>query len=520
MARFVVSTTLPLSERDRPLLGTLNNASLAALVLLAHGLLWTLLPWLINRSLPLDTLEALAWGREWQWGYYKHPPLSGWLAELMRFGPHDLSLYVLSQLMVGLALWANWLLGRDLLGSRLATVGLMAMAGIHYVGYSSVEFNANVVMFPMWAWGTWCGWRALRHGGIGWWLGLGVCSGLGALGKYVFLLLPASLFLYAVIQPQARQHWRTPGPWLALLAFAALFGPHVHWAMVRDWPTLHYAFSRGQSDELAKAGTWSQEFLSFVFTQLMTLLPAWLLLRSMGDSPKAQRTPAERWLLLTLAMGPALLIMSAAVAAQAKMLHMWASPFFLCVTPLWLAWRTPTGLNLGRFVKVWVAFALLFPALFIGVSLWGPQHKHKLDRTGYPSAEIAQALSTQWRAQTGQALTIVGGEGFVAEAIAHYSPDRPSVFFDTDFGESLWMTPAEVHQQGALLVWPLGRGEVPEGQLPTDSREQVVPLLSRYPTLAAQPTLKVHTTWMGKPYTVAVAWAVLPPAGVAPRLAH
>jgi len=30
----------------------------------------------------------------------------------------------------------------------------------------------------------------------------------------------------------------------------------------------------------------------------------------------------------------------------------------------------------------------------------------------------------------------------------------------------------------------------------------------------------VHTTWMGKPYTVAVAWAVLPPAGVTPRMAH
>jgi hypothetical protein len=36
-------------------------------------------------------------------------------------------------------------------------------------------------------------------------------------------------------------------------------------------------------------------------------------------------------------------------------------------------------------------------------------------------------------------------------------------------------------------------------------------LLARYPTLQVKPTLLIHTSWMGKPYTVAVAWAVLPP---------
>lgn len=503
--------------REQPLWAPLSNAWLALLVVLLHAAVWTLVPSLVNRSLPFDVLDAMAWGREWQWGYYKHPPLSAWLAELMRWGPHDFSLYLLSQTMVAVALWANWLLGRDLLGSRLATLALMAMAGVHYLGFSSVEFNANVVIYPLWAWATLCGWRALQSGQVRWWLGLGVCCGLGVLGKYVFLLLPAALFLFTLSHAQARAHWRTAGPWLALLVFAGLIAPHVAWAQALHWPTLQYALARGHGNEVAQAGHWGQEFVSFAATQVLSLLPAWLLLRSLGPaSPQPGRGGAQGWLLLTLGAGPLLLITLAAALAQVTLLHMWASPFFVCITPLWLAWRAPQqALRLRRFVGAWLCCALLFPALYAGVALCGPQIKHRLDRTSYPSADIAQALTTQWRAHTGQALRIVGGEGFVAEAIAHYSPDRPSTMYDYAGRESLWLSPQDLRRDGALLVWPIGRGEVRDADVPADSRAQVAELRGRFPSLVVQPTLRLRTHWVGKPYTVAVAWAILPP-GTAP----
>ena len=54
----------------------------AFLVIAIHMLVWTLVPTLVNRNLPLDVVEALAWGHEWEWGYEKHPPLSAWAAAL------------------------------------------------------------------------------------------------------------------------------------------------------------------------------------------------------------------------------------------------------------------------------------------------------------------------------------------------------------------------------------------------------------------------------------------------------
>ena len=44
--------------------------------LIVHAALWTLLPALVCRNLPLDVIEGIAFGRDWQLGYWKHPPLA------------------------------------------------------------------------------------------------------------------------------------------------------------------------------------------------------------------------------------------------------------------------------------------------------------------------------------------------------------------------------------------------------------------------------------------------------------
>ena len=52
------------------------------LFFLVHFFVWTLIPSISNNNLPLDTIEALAWGSDLSWGYNKHPPLSAWSVEV------------------------------------------------------------------------------------------------------------------------------------------------------------------------------------------------------------------------------------------------------------------------------------------------------------------------------------------------------------------------------------------------------------------------------------------------------
>ena len=50
-----------------------------------HLFFWTLVPSLSNINLPLDTIEALAWGSNLDWGFSKHPPLSALAVEIIYF---------------------------------------------------------------------------------------------------------------------------------------------------------------------------------------------------------------------------------------------------------------------------------------------------------------------------------------------------------------------------------------------------------------------------------------------------
>ena len=67
----------PASPRLTWIAASPGRALAAILALLAA--VWTALPTLLYPNLPLDLIEALLYGREWQLGYDKLPPLPWWL---------------------------------------------------------------------------------------------------------------------------------------------------------------------------------------------------------------------------------------------------------------------------------------------------------------------------------------------------------------------------------------------------------------------------------------------------------
>ena len=79
-----------------------NINNLFLIFVLSHMVIWTFIPTLTNNNLPLDTIEALAWGSNLDWGFNKHPPMSAFFPELFFqiFGAQDWAYYFLSQLFV------------------------------------------------------------------------------------------------------------------------------------------------------------------------------------------------------------------------------------------------------------------------------------------------------------------------------------------------------------------------------------------------------------------------------------
>ena len=69
-----------------------NINNLFYIFITTHLVIWTLIPTLTNNNLPLDTIEALAWGSNLDWGFNKHPPMSAFLVE---------TFYQILEIMIG-----------------------------------------------------------------------------------------------------------------------------------------------------------------------------------------------------------------------------------------------------------------------------------------------------------------------------------------------------------------------------------------------------------------------------------
>ena len=79
-----------------------NINNIFFIFIFSHLIIWTLVPTITNHNLPLDTIEALAWGSNLEWGFNKHPPASAFFPEIFFFifGAQDWAYYLLSQVFI------------------------------------------------------------------------------------------------------------------------------------------------------------------------------------------------------------------------------------------------------------------------------------------------------------------------------------------------------------------------------------------------------------------------------------
>jgi 4-amino-4-deoxy-L-arabinose transferase-like glycosyltransferase len=103
---------------------------------LSHLIIWTLVPSLTNKNLPLDTIEALAWGSNLDWGFNKHPPMSAFFLEVFfqLFGAQDWVYYLLSQIFVLISFYFVFKLANEILGnSKISLISVLLLESIFFL---------------------------------------------------------------------------------------------------------------------------------------------------------------------------------------------------------------------------------------------------------------------------------------------------------------------------------------------------------------------------------------------------
>ena len=435
--------------------------------LVFHALVWTALPSLLYANLPLDLIEALTYGREWQLGYDKLPPLPWWLVEIAhRLFASDMAYYALAQGAVMAAFAVVWMTARPLVGTRAALVAVLIIDGMHYFHYTAVKFNHDVIQLPLWALAGYAFHAGLRQGRLRHWALLGLAIGLALWAKYFVVVLAVPLALFLLFDRDARKVLATPGPWLATAIAVVVMAPHLAWLVRNDFLPFAYAEARaaparGWLDHIAHPAGFAGGQLLFLIPALLIAAPLfWPRARpasaSAGVDASANADAFDRRIITLLAFGPAATVIALSAASGRGTIALWGYPLWLFFG-LWIVLVVPGAIDavrLARIGAVWAVAFALFGLAFVADYLVLPRFDHRYRAVLFPGDRLASELAQRFHAATGQPLVYVIGSMWDGGNVAHYAPERPQprVLIDGLPRRAPWIDLADLRARGAVVV--------------------------------------------------------------------
>jgi 4-amino-4-deoxy-L-arabinose transferase-like glycosyltransferase len=452
------------------LIDAIERRPLAAFAafLVIHAFIWTALPSLLYKNLPLDVIEALTYGREWQLGYDKLPPLPWWMVEAVYrvFGADDF-IYALSQFAVIAAFVLVWKTARPLIGAAGALAAILIIDGMHYFSISAAKFNHNVVELPVWALAGFAFHAGLRYGKLRYWVLLGVALGLAWWAKYFMVVLAAPLALFLLLDRDARSRLAGPGPWIAAALALVVMAPNLIWLVANDFP-FGYIEARsmpaqGALDHLVRPAEYAAGQVFFLIPTLLIAAP--LFWRPSKAAPHPARADSfDRRIVSLLAFGPALTLLALSLITGRATQAMWGFPLWLFLG-LWLVLFAPAALDRMRLAfigAVWAAVFAIFVAAFAADYLVLPNFDHRYRAAFFPGDLLSAAITQRFEAATGHEPAYVIGSMWDGGNVAHYSAERPQprVLIDGLPRRAPWIDLDDLRARGAALVWTDGDPQV------------------------------------------------------------
>ncbi len=430
-----------------------------------HAAVWTALPALLYPNLPLDLIEALMYGREWQLGYDKLPPLPWWLVEIayLTIG-HDFAYYLLAQIAVVAGFAFVFLTARALVGPLGALVAVLIVDGLHYLNYTSAKFNHDVIQLPFWAMAGFAFHRALRGRQNADWLLLGLAVGISLWAKYFVAVLAIPLALFVLMDREARKTLVTPGPYFAIAAALVTMAPHLVWLVNNDFLPFSYAEHRALPSRGLIDHVWHP--LQFTISQLFFLIPSLLIAaplffpRARAGAPPAVASADDydRRIVTLLAFGPMATVLAMSAVSGRGTVAMWGYPLWLFLG-LWIvlaARRALDGTPLARAVATWSVVFTCLALAFIANYAVLPQYDHRYRAVFYPGADIAREIADRYYAVTGRLPVYVIGSMWDGGNIEHYAPSHPRVLVDGKPARAPWIDLNDLRARGAVVVWTAG----------------------------------------------------------------
>ena len=407
-----------------------NIIKVLILFVILHLFLWTLVPSISNINLPLDTIEALAWGSNLEWGFSKHPPFSAFAVEIFYtiFGSNDWAYYLLSQIFVIVSLIYVWKFSNEIFDEKIySLLSVLTLSGIYYYNFTTPEFNVNVSQLPFWALTVYFFWKSINSNNRINWILFGIFSALGFLSKYLFIYILLAIFFYFILNIKIYKKFIT-NYLLSIAISLAILTPHFIWLFKNNFITIVYGLNRSALTNT----TWVDHLenpLVFIFKQILILIPffimIFILLKKFNF--KFNLKNRKNLFLISINLIPIILILFTSIVSGAKIRTMWMTPFYLFFGTLFIE-IFRKNIDLKKIRKFLIFFLFLFilsPAIYLGISIYD-----KNKRTDFPGKEIARLVQNKWNDNFVNDIKIVIGDEWFAGNLSYHLNSRPVWFND------------------------------------------------------------------------------------------
>ena len=406
-----------------------NINNIFYIFVLAHLIFWTLVPSLTNQNLPLDTIEALAWGSNLEWGFNKHPPMSAFLSEVFFqiFGSQDWAYYFLSQIFVIISFYYVFKFSKEFFNSNLlGLISVLLVEAIYFYNFTTPEFNVNVCQLPFWSLTVYFSWKIYKSKQVKFTdcFLVGLFAAFGFLSKYLFVYLLASidlLFIYLIFIKKDRKF--DFKYLITLEVFLIALVPHLIWLNNNEFITITYGLARTGLEQSSLIDHIKFPLI-FLLKQIGLLIPFLVLVWLLVKKIKFKFDFKDKKLLFLLAINilPIILIFLTSVVTGSKIRTMWMTPFYLFFGTLFV-YLFQAQINIKKLKPFMIGFIFLFflsPVLYAYVSI-----SKEDKRTDYPGKEIAIKTQYAWDQQFNSKINVVYGNEWNAGNLSYHLKSRP-----------------------------------------------------------------------------------------------
>ena len=403
---------------------------------LSHLIIWTLVPSLTNKNLPLDTIEALAWGSNLDWGFDKHPPMSAFFPEIFYqiFGAQDWVFYLLSQIFVLIAFYFVFKFAYEILGDiKLGLISVLLLESIYFYNFTTPEFNVNICQLPFWSLVVYYSWKIYKSKEIKFidCFLVGLFAAIGFLSKYLFIYLLITinlLFIYLIFIKKVKKF--DFKYLITIEVFLVLLVPHFIWLYNNEFVTVEYGLKRTGIEETNLIDHIALPII-FLIKQIGILIPFFFLISVLVKKInfKTNFKDGKLIFLFFINILPILLILITAFITGSKIRTMWMTPFYLFFGVLFV-YMLRSQINLKKIKFFLYGFLFLFflsPAIYSFISV-----SQADKRTDYPGKDIANKVQFLWDQDFDKEIEFVTGDEWKAGNLSYHLKSRPKWEGPTD----------------------------------------------------------------------------------------